>query len=100
MSLFSTLAASAIWWAISEPLPAASASSCEPDTVASRSLIWVTLLRRMVGCEGPLASANPSTWALPRLTSGKNSVCQSKMRFFTLRLRIADMTGVSNGSML
>ena len=58
----------------------------------------------VVAADGRLRRAvvswNPSSWALARLTSGRNSVCQSKIRFLTLRRRIADMTGVSKGSML
>ena len=40
MSDFNTFDAMTIWCAISDPLPAASLSSCEPEIViASRSLI-------------------------------------------------------------
>src|SRR4029077_20989219 len=56
MSDFRTFEASAIWCAISLPLPAASASSCDPDTVASLSDICVTLFLRTVGWDGPLLS--------------------------------------------
>src|SRR5262245_65897158 len=94
-----TLEAIAIWCPISEPLPAASEASCEPETVASRFEIWVTFVRRVVGVEAEFASTKPSCCALFGSTAGRNSLCQSKVRFLQFRRLDIDMIGVSNGSM-
>src|SRR3954468_16418143 len=100
MSDLRTLEAIAIWGPISEPLPAASEASWEPVTVASRFEICVTFVRRVVGVPLVFASKKPSIWALLGLTVGRNSLCQSNVRFFVFLRRDSDITGVSKGSIL
>jgi hypothetical protein len=63
-SHFSAFDLMAIWWAISEFLPALSEASCEAETVASRFEIWARLVWRTVGTPGERTSSKPSSWAL------------------------------------